>query len=862
MIVAKIQGRGPKAIFLLVVWAAVLAVMLPLPLAAQPDDDNLDVSLYSIDQLLEQARRADSDVEKERLANQCISMSLGSSRTESGIVQAHVLLGEVYARSGRVEKSLSNYLEAENRSVASGTTQYLPMVYSGIGDLYFSQRLYDNAKVFYIKVLKLAPKDYQTMERLADSYLNAILESNNRQQLYDYQTLIRNGDTAADSDVPENGTSPKAKQINQLRFDSAEFLYKILISKYREESDNTHLIQIYQKIASAYEQQGNVGKQLLYYVRIEDIVGRFGKPHERGRLYNNLGKVYAAQGDFQKALDNFEKSELQCKYAAIEPNRPCDNDELLYTNMGVVLHNLGRHKEGQNYLFRALEMLKLRKDFTAMASLEHLIATLYFNVDDRYNALSHTESAINYAKTVDDIDILSRAYRTASRIYQDLYDFEKAFEYYNNYLELSDIRRLNDQRREMLLSERGSQLRAAESDIKYLIVQREIKEKALEATRLREQQLSKDNEILAADARQKELEVQILQKQKEADAATVREKVALAMQADQKLRTAARELEIQKQAIELDHYERENERMEAQRMASENKVALLNREKDLADLQLLANQEFKRNTYIMGAFGGLLLMLMALAWWFARRASRRLKMQNQKIEAQKNQIDAERGKSDRLLRNILPDEIAEELKTRGHAAPKLYESATVLFTDFVNFTKLSSSLQPERIISELDECFLAFDEIIEKHGLEKIKTIGDAFMCAGGLPVPNDTHAADAVRAAIEINQWLQQRNRDRPDAIFKEMRIGIHTGPVVAGVIGKNKFAYDIWGDAVNLASRLEEQGETNRVNISQQTYEAIKHQFDCSWRGQREVHNKGLVDMYFVEQEIEQGNKGTIEQ
>jgi class 3 adenylate cyclase len=232
-----------------------------------------------------------------------------------------------------------------------------------------------------------------------------------------------------------------------------------------------------------------------------------------------------------------------------------------------------------------------------------------------------------------------------------------------------------------------------------------------------------------------------------------------------------------------------------------------------------------------------------------------LRLQNQKIEAQKNQIETERGKSDRLLRNILPDEIAEELKTRGHADPKLYDSATVLFTDFVNFTKLSSSMQPEKIISELDECFLAFDEIIEKHGLEKIKTIGDAFMCAGGLPVPNTTHAIDAVRAAIEINDWMKKRNAEKPDAIFREMRVGIHTGPVVAGVIGKNKFAYDIWGDAVNLASRLEEQGENGQVNISQTTYEAIKDQFVCTWRGKREVHNKGLVDMYFVNGDKKEG-------
>jgi adenylate cyclase len=830
-------------------WVIGVLVLLPLLAGAQPDDENIDVSLSKIDALLEQARRSNSDVEKERLANECIGMSQGASRTESGMVQAYIILGEVYARNNKIEKSLSNYLEAENRAITNGTTQFLPLIYGGIGDLFFSQKLYENAAVFYKRVVQKNPKDYASMEKLADAYLYSVKRVNEKNALFSITTGVDNG--LGDSEYVEPSNTP-VKDVNKLRFDSAEFLYKILMVKYKEDGNNAHLIQIYQKMANAYEQQDNVGKQLLYYIRIEDIVSKFGKPYERGRLYNNLGKVYAAQGKYEEALDNFKKTEIQCQFAAMSPNKPCENEELLYINMGVVLHNMRRTKEGLSYLARAEAILKERKDIVSLASLEHLIATVYFSVDDRYNALSHTEEAIDYAKSANEIDVLSRAYRTASQIYQDLYDFEKAFEYYNNYLDLSDKIRIDDQRKQVMLSERSSQLRAAESEIKYLIVQREIRERALEATRLRQQQLEKDNEILAADARQKELEVQILQKDKEANEATVREKIALAMQADEKLRTAARELELQKRTAELERSEQQTAIAEAEKRSSEQKVTLLNREKELADLQLTANQEFQRNTYILGGLGALMLLFMAGAWWFARRASKRLQMQNQKIEAQKNQIDAERGKSDRLLRNILPDEIAEELKTRGHAVPKLYDSATVLFTDFVNFTKLSASLQPERIISELDECFLAFDEIIEKHGLEKIKTIGDAFMCAGGLPVPNQTHATDAVRAALEINEWLRTRNAEKPDAIFREMRIGIHTGQVVAGVIGKNKFAYDIWGDAVNLASRLEEQGENGRVNISQTTYEAVKDQFKCSWRGQREVHNKGLVDMYFVDGEV----------
>jgi adenylate cyclase len=244
----------------------------------------------------------------------------------------------------------------------------------------------------------------------------------------------------------------------------------------------------------------------------------------------------------------------------------------------------------------------------------------------------------------------------------------------------------------------------------------------------------------------------------------------------------------------------------------------------------------------------LLLSLLGVGWYLARKTGKQLAEQNKKIQAQNVAIEEERHKSDRLLINILPEEIAQELKAEGHANPRYYDSVTVLFTDFVDFTQLSTQLTPEQLINELDECFLAFDEISERYGLEKIKTIGDAYMCAGGLPVPNNTHPIDAVEAALSMQRWLEYRNRQNPNAVFREMRIGVHTGRVVAGVIGKNKFAYDIWGDAVNLASRLETLGEPGRVNISGATFEVVKQKFDCEYRGKKKVHNKGLVDMYFI--------------
>jgi adenylate cyclase len=209
--------------------------------------------------------------------------------------------------------------------------------------------------------------------------------------------------------------------------------------------------------------------------------------------------------------------------------------------------------------------------------------------------------------------------------------------------------------------------------------------------------------------------------------------------------------------------------------------------------------------------------------------------------------------SDKLLASILPEEVAAELKAMGRSIPRSYERVTVLFTDLRGFTQLAEGLSPWELVQQLDHCFLAFDEIIEKHGLEKIKTLGDGYLCAGGVPVPNDTNPTDAVRAGLAMQDFMRQWNQERTTAgePTLELRVGIHTGRLVAGVVGKHKFAYDIWGDTVNLASRMESSGEPGRVNISGGTYELVKGNFVCTHRGKVHAKNKGEVDMYFVEGE-----------
>ncbi|MBK9147820.1 MAG: tetratricopeptide repeat protein [Flavobacteriales bacterium] len=219
---------------------------------------------------------------------------------------------------------------------------------------------------------------------------------------------------------------------------------------------------------------------------------------------------------------------------------------------------------------------------------------------------------------------------------------------------------------------------------------------------------------------------------------------------------------------------------------------------------------------------------------------------------QRNRISKEKQRSEELLLNILPEEVAEELKDKGSALPKRIDQATVLFTDFKGFTAYSENLSPEQLVHDLNECFTAFDHIIAKHGMEKIKTIGDAYMAAGGLPTPNTTHATDVIKAAFEMRDFIAEGKARKVAAglPYFVIRIGIHTGPVVAGIVGVKKFQYDIWGDTVNTASRMESSGDVGQVNISEATYELVKNEPGLMFtsRGKVQAKGKGEMEMYFV--------------
>ena len=220
------------------------------------------------------------------------------------------------------------------------------------------------------------------------------------------------------------------------------------------------------------------------------------------------------------------------------------------------------------------------------------------------------------------------------------------------------------------------------------------------------------------------------------------------------------------------------------------------------------------------------------------------------LEATRANLEEQKARSDRLLLNILPETIAEELKEHDRVAPRYCGMATILFTDFEGFTKLAERMQPRMLVDELDQYFSALDEIAERHRLEMLKTIGDSYMCVGGVPETNRTHVVDTCLAALEMVGYMARANEQREKMRLPpwHLRVGLHTGPVMAGVVGRRKFSYDVWGDAVNIAARMVSAGEAGKINISDSVFNRVKRLFDFEHRGSVEAKNKGELEMSFL--------------
>lgn len=601
-------------------------------------------------------------------------------------------------------------------------------------------------------------------------------------------------------------------------------------------------VKTLEKLAQASLATSDFARANDYYLKIKGLAEAKHDPVTLATALNNLGFAANRRQDFKSAVEYFTQAE------AVYRENPAVKSGYVYTNLGIAWNNLGESVQSLQNLQRADNGLEDK------SYVQHLIASIYLKNNDIYNALQYNELAINSARKTANVQVQCDAYESASQIYQQLFEYDKAFDFYKKHLTLKDSLLRGERQRQLDLENLHNLLEQAETETLQGFTEEELRNLTMERlkTEAERLQLLTDNQSLEAD--RKEKQVALLLREQEAKEANLRTAQLEAERNRQELNIATQQLLAAEQGREITNLSQQNQldSLEAARQQAEQQrqIAGLENEKQLTEMQLQQQAEFRKSAYRLGGLLGLILLVIFGSWLYGRRLNRRLAHQNRQIEAQKQEIDTERSRAEGLLLNILPGQVAQELKTKGSATPQHYDSVTMMFTDFQGFTKISATMPPAEVVSELNECFLVFDEIAERHRLEKIKTIGDSYMCAGGLPVENTTHPTDAIAAALEILDFINQRNqglaaRGKPEW---QIRIGIHTGEVVAGVVGSRKFAYDVWGDTVNVASRMESNCPADNINISEETWRLVNQTFNCEYRGELEVKNKGKMGMYLV--------------
>lgn len=593
--------------------------------------------------------------------------------------------------------------------------------------------------------------------------------------------------------------------------------------------------------AYCFQKLSNAPEALKKYQEALKLANEIGATSEANLALNNLGYLYFAQGNYLQAIEAFEGC------LNTEVNRVKKRSVLI--NLAIAYQNTGSAQKCLKTLETALTMSEGDDE---LAEVHRLMASCYLNQSDTYHAMQYNAMAAKESKKSGNYHLIAEVYLNQSLIDQKLYDFEGAFENYRMYLYI------NDSLMNAALIQKNASANYKEGIDKS---EKELKELALndQIKYLTIQQLQLEKDMLQLESQNKNKEISKLKLEQENKQQQLIIIESEAARANQALAAKVLDQKINDLKQQDEQHRIELLRAQAEEKARAQEVSLLEQEGKINKLQLESQSTFRRNAYRYAILGGLLFLAIIIGLFFVRRKNKILGQQNTKIEnqiheinLQRNIIEAERLKSEQLLLNILPASVAAELKDRGEATPMQYEMVSVLFTDFVNFTKYAEQVSHSELVQELNTIFHSFDEIISKHRMEKIKTIGDSYMCAGGLPQANTTNAHDAVSAAIEMLEFTRKHNAKAASGKNLEIRIGVNTGRVVAGVIGKSKFAYDIWGDDVNIAARMEQSGESGKINISGSTYQYVKDQFKCSFRGMVDAKNKGKIEMYFVEGRI----------
>ena len=569
------------------------------------------------------------------------------------------------------------------------------------------------------------------------------------------------------------------------------------------------------------------------------IADQLGFKKGKAYAFKNKGLAEYYQRNYKEVLDYWTQS--LHTFEAIEDTLGIAN---MTSNLGAAYYDQGGHTKALDYYLKSLSFSEKLKDSVRITSALLNIGGLYNQMENYDQALQYFQQVEPYLTTLNNFQIQSSYLMGIGEVYSKTLNPEKALINYKEALSINQ----NTPDFAHILTMIGKEERKIGNTQKAI----EYFDLAYDTAKNSELPLDQVQTLLALGNTYKESDPK-----KALEVYKIAENLAIEIDTDEELRDIYQGMSLAYETAgqyknayayqnkyldlkdEIFNLETDDKirglQFDFDLEKKEDEIGLLEQEAQIADLQA------KRQKYVIyGTVLGLILVFVLAVGAYKRE--RYVKKTNKIIEKEKN-------RSEKLLLNILPEETALELKENGKVAAKKFESVTVMFTDFKGFTRYSESLSPEELVQAVDYFFSKFDAVMDKYDLEKIKTIGDAYMCAGGLPFPTDDHHLKMVQAGFEIAQIMEDAKKNTTGGIMNiDVRIGINTGPVVAGVVGTRKFAYDIWGDAVNVASRMESMSEPGKINVSKSTYLLIRDTYDCEHRGQIHVKNKGMMDMYFV--------------
>ena len=568
----------------------------------------------------------------------------------------------------------------------------------------------------------------------------------------------------------------------------------------REKGDREAVASTLNNIGLNYKMLGKYDKAIEYYEQTIRIDEELGKGSEIAKTLNNIGMVYRLWGNYDKAIEFFERS-LRLKNSLND--LPGVSKSL--NNIGLVYTDWKKYDQAILNFRESLKMEESLKNEGEAAIRLNNLGRVYFYKNQYDTALAYFQQNLDYQNRNHDKGQIALAYNNIGKVYQARDNYEDAARYFSIALEIYNelgkegekatvLANLSDINRAMGLNGKALQLLDSSTWI---------------AGRLNLRNQLQQNYLYYS-----EIYSALKNYEKSLDYYKKYSEVKDSVFSGEVLNKLS-DFQIK--------YETEKK---------ENEIQLL-RQNELIQGLALRKQTILRN--YMYAVSALLLALAGMIFY-----SLQLKKKDNKIIAQAME------KSDQLLLNILPADIANDLKEKGKTEPRLFDHVTACFIDIVNFTQKSSTLDPAVLIEELNQIFTAFDSIIEKYSCERIKTIGDSYMAVSGLPKPDPMHAHKIVSCCIDMVRYIRKRNEDSP--LKWEIRAGVHTGEVIAGVVGIKKYIYDVFGDTVNTASRMESNSEPMKINISESTYKLVSDDFAVEPRGEQDVRGKGKLHMYFV--------------